>query len=575
MKTLRIAADRVRVQAECDDLAVTPLALTFLSAEGRPYLRPIDFVSAEEIRGIKHWVIETAQAMDAEWGANPVLPSFIRAVGFDLCVLLETLKVADLVLSKLWSSGAFTNVQVRPHPVWNRMLEYPLSSYGYADLLSDEGWCRTRTIEVRFEATPIKYRDGFYKGAGGDTVRQLAADSRRRAAGWMAYILAKATGSGAMSPRLIVVPHKDVSEMLTYPGAVTLERYLATLPTRKSNVKAVASQLMESVDRWFSDATPALNRLGTLKNIVRQRLRGFVRVREDLIQTYVKTRDAVRDQVPVMLLPSSGGCSPDAWAAMALQEKGGVVASGQHGGAYGNLNCPYFVFSDCRFDYFFTYGSPATSPIYEFAKAHGRAQWIAAGSPILGAVRRKNGPPPATVRKVLYVMNLSVAFYSANFPWEHILSQLKTLELLTGYATAYSIHVKEEQTGAVRREDYPGLHFITGSPKDVLHEYDLLILESGMSTAVLEGASTNKFLVVFTGSEWEDVSSRSLDLLSRRAECFHRWEDFLPGLARILDNPAKHLNPMKLKSDEFVEAYCGPVSAEQYVGTIRHALSLS
>lgn len=577
---LRIVYHRAAWSPECEDLAVTPLALTWLSAEERPCLKPIDYFSRENISDIKAWVTATVELMESEWRQNGFLPLFIRSIGFELCVLLETLTVADLVLSSLWNTGRFAQVQIGTRRTSHQMVEYPLPYYSYADLLADKDWRGSKSIDVCEDvesdgtAPTNAPRVPFWRARARE-VRRLVNGSRRLAMRRTAGLARKLGFKHVSSPELIVAPHKDTAEMLNHPGSLTLDTYLAVLPDQEPKAARLASDLIESLEGWFRDATPAMRRLRLFKGIVRDRLCGFIRERGDLVAAYVKVRDGIQGHPPAMLLASSGGCSPDAWASMALQEKGGLVASGQHGGSYGNLYFPYFLFCDCRFDYFFSYGNPELSPVYEFAKTHGSAKWISAGSPVLEEIRRKRGQPPDTVTKVLYIMNLSVSFYSANFPWEHILWQLRTLELLNRFSAAYSIDVKEEQTGAVRRDLYPGLHFIKGRPKDVLDAYDLVILESGMSTAVLEGASTNKFLVIFTGCEWEDVSAESLELLSQRAECFHRWDEFLEGLDSILQHPVANLDRRKLESDEFLEAYGRPVSSEEYMGTIRHALSLS
>jgi len=577
---LRIVCDSATRSPECDDLAVAPLALTWLDAEKRPYLKPIDYFSREHVSDIKSWVTATVELMESEWSQRGHLPLLMRSIGFELCVLLESVSIADLVLSRAWNTGHYSHVEVKHHVASHHMVEYSLPYYSYADVLADKDWRDSRSITVHEEAQsddgalPATLRMPFWRATARD-VRRLLRGPRSLAMSRAAR-LARLLGFKRMfRPALLVVPHKDTAEMLTYPGALDLDTYLAVLPDQGPRAAELASDLISSLEAWFRESTPAMCSLGLFKSIIRDRLLGFIRERQDLIAAYVKVRDGLTGPPPAMLLASSGGCSPDAWVSMALQEKGGCVASGQHGGSYGNMNFPYFLFSDFRFDYFFSYGRPELSPVHEIAKTNGRAKWVSAGSPVLEKIRRKRGQPPRAVRKVLYIMNLSVSFYSANFPWEHVVWQLRTLQLLCKFSDSYSIHVKAEHTGAVSEDRYPGLHFINQRPKDVMDRYDLLILESGMSTAVLEGTATNKFLVVFTGREWEDLSSDSLDLLSQRAECFHLWDDFLKGLEQILLHPDAHLDPRKLESDEFLEAYGRPVSSATYVETIRQALSLS
>lgn len=581
MKKLRIVHAGVAEASGCDDLAVTPRALAALSAAHRPHLKPVDYLTPADIIEVKGWVTSAVEMMDAEWKARGLLPLLLQAIGFDLCVLLESLKVTDLVLTALWRSGAYSGIQVGQYEPAYPMLEYSRPFDAYADLLRDAGWRAARKVEVESigdavgsggEGAPHRRRLRSYLGI----VRQRFRASRRFITGKV-MATARRFGVGRFRlPDLIVVPHKDTESLLARKGSVTLDTFLSGLPVNDEAATALREGLESALAEWFAGETPAMERLGLFRQIVRERVLGFIRTRADLVAAYVKARDVTKGhRPPPFLLASSGGCSPDAWVWMAFRENGGVVASAQHGGAYGNLNCPYYIFSDFRFDYFFSYGEPGLSPTYEFAQRHACAKWIAAGSPVLNEVREKQGQPPRTVKKILYVMNLSVSFYSANFPWEHILGQFRTLEILDRFSSDFDIDVKEDQTGAVRRSLYPGLHFISNRPKEVLHKYDLVVLESAMSTVVLEGSATNKFLVVFTGAEWEDVTPASIELLARRAECFHRWDEFHSALERVLEDPLRHLDPAKLNSDEFFATYGNPVSGTQYMETVRRTMSLS
>lgn len=580
MKTLRIVHVSVPEAQGCEDLAVTPRALAALSAAGRACLKPVDHFTPAEIIEVKAWVTTTVEMMDAEWRTRGVLTLLLQAIGFDLCVLLESLKVTDLVLSRLWASGRYSEIQLGAYEAAYPMLEYSRPFDAYADLLKDAGWRSERNVAV--EALMTEAAIGAH-GAPRKRLRSYLGILRQRLGASQRFVLGKATAAGRAVglrrtniPDLIVVPHKDTERLLACKGSSTLDTFLATLPANDGAVAVLRAEVERSLAHWFAEPTPAMERLGLLRKIIRERVLGFIRTRNDLVAAYVKARDAADNQhPPAFLLASSGGCSPDAWVWMAFREKGGVVASAQHGGAYGNLSCPYYIFSDFRFDYFFSYGDPKLSPVYEFAQRHASAKWIGAGSPVLNEVRLRRGQPPRSVKKIFYVMNLSVSFYSANFPWEHILGQFKTLEILNRFSCDYSIDVREEQTGAVRRSLYPGLNFITNRPKEVLHKYDLVVLESAMSTVVLEGSATNKFLVVFTGAEWEDVTPASLELLAKRAECFDRWDEFHAGLERVLQEPAKCLDAAKLESEDFFTAYGNPVSGEQYMTTVRRTLSLS
>ena len=107
-----------------------------------------------------------------------------------------------------------------------------------------------------------------------------------------------------------------------------------------------------------------------------------------------------------------------------------------------------------------------------------------------------------------------------------------------------------------------------------MHKYDLLIVESGISTAILEAAVTNKFIVAVTSAVWEDSSKESLDMLAERAECFTTYDDFLIGLKKILDDPENHLDPAKFSARNFIDTYCNTASPESYVNTIKKTMGL-
>jgi hypothetical protein len=269
-----------------------------------------------------------------------------------------------------------------------------------------------------------------------------------------------------------------------------------------------------------------------------------------------------------LILPSAIGCGIDTWASLAIEENGGFVASTQHGSAYGNSYHPMMIFSDTRFDYFFTYSCYDSSPTYEFAKLNSKALWVTSGSCHLQKIKDSITPMPTKVKKILYVMNLCVPFYSVNFPWEYITYQFQVLDLLNLYCDKYEIAIKKDFTNTIVEEKYPNLTFIKNNPSEILNNYDLLLLESAISTVVLEAAVTNKFIVLMMGTEWEDCSVDSLNLLSKRAECFVDYHSYLVSLKNILINPSENLNTEKLNSLDFQNTYCNPVTVSEYNDTI-------
>jgi len=583
MTTLRVAYDRLPGAEGYIDLAVTPRALVYLEREkARQYFKPIDFLSPEDIRNTKQGVADTVMAMACEWKEQGgILPLLIETVGADLCILLEYLKIADLVLTRAWGKGDFTSISVDAFGIWNNMIQYGWANYGYSDLLNNKTWCKKRSIQFeqsqyKTDTEVVHHKDPFVIPFWKRCVYTILGLYRCSQRTNVLSMIGMKMGFAALEiPKVIVVPTRDVEIMMKYEGSVCLKDYLLILPKNRGKAQVLQSELISSLEQWFSQDSPAMKRIDLYKEIIEKRLVGFIKKRLDLVAAYVQMKELKNPKPLKMLLCSTIGCGIDAWCSMSIQENGGVVASGQHGGGYGNAYTTYTRFSDLRYKYFFSYGQPEMTPLCKYHGKFANAQLVKAGSPVLYDVQQSCGsPPPTEVVKILYVMNLCVPFYSANFPWENILEQLKILELLNTFSNKYTIDVKEEQTNTIQHSIYPGLKFIKESPRKVLHDYDLLIVESCISTAVLEAAVTNKFLVVFTGAEWEDASKDSLDMLSKRAECFHSWNSFLSGLKEILQNPESKLDIEKLNSSEFMDTFCNPVPAKKYVNAVKETLEL-
>ena len=564
------------------DFAVTPQSLVYLhNAGNKHYLKAVDFISPKEIRVIQRWTVETVMAMDAEWQKYGTMPlELIKAIGTDLCILLETIKEADLVLTKIWNTNNFTHFSIEPTSIkQNNMLEYEIPGYQYTALLNDSLWSNDKNIKVvknkKFLTNPnyinawpnqpywkkiIKHFLGVYRVS-----RQLKISL-------FSILFIKLGIKRPPIPSLFLVPNKDTSSLLKYQYSVILNDYLSILPEDPKEIDKLQSELIHSLEGWFNTNTPVMKNIGLYKNIIKEKLTDFISARRNLLSAYIKMQSINSPHPLKMLLPCAIGCGTDAWCSMAIQEKGGVDASGQHGGGH-NSYFPYSVFAESRFSFNFTYGD--ISPTYAFLEKYGKAKLIKSGSPTLYSVHQKCSEYPQKITRILYIMNLCVPFYSANFPWEFVLKQFQVLELLNSYTDKFTIHVKEEHTGTIERRKYAGISFIDDSPKDVMHKYDLLIVESGQSTAVLEATATNKYIVAYTGADWEDLSKESLEMLSERAECFDTLDDFLAGLKKVLDDPQTHLDPSKLSSCDFMNTYSNPVSPESYIETIIKTLELS
>jgi hypothetical protein len=148
------------------------------------------------------------------------------------------------------------------------------------------------------------------------------------------------------------------------------------------------------------------------------------------------------------------------------------------------------------------------------------------------------------------------------------------LHILQEYSGEYIIDVKKEHSGAIDESLFKGLNFIKERPPKVMHKYDLIILESGVSTSVLEAAVTKSHIILFTGSQWEEASRESLNMLSQRAHSFDKWDAFHDGIRKILDDPREHLDAEKINSTDFINSYCNPVSPERFIRTICRTLNI-
>lgn len=582
MTTLRIAYNPLPYEKDTVDLAVTPQALVFLSRQReRKYVKPIDFFTPEDVKSIKQWVAETIGSMAEEWREKSnILPLFLETVGADLCILLEYLKIADLVLGRIWEEKYFSQIYINlnPHENINSMIQYCWANFGYHDLLLNGKWRKQKSINVRQNKFPnhediipvsdptktsfLKKNLFMLKGLY-DCAKEIK----------LLTLVGMKTGfSPPMIPNLLIVPTRNVDVMLRLSSSINLYDYLTLLPKNRRTAKKIQSELISSIENWFELNSPVMDNLGFYKEIIKKRLMNFVKLRLDLVIAYVQMKELKNTKSIKILLGSTLGCAKDAWCAMGVQENGGIIASGQHGGGYGNAYFPYFQFSDLRYNYFFSYGPPDETPLQENGGGFAKAELIKAGSPVLYKINQSCGPRPTKVSKILYVMNLCVPFYSMNFPWENILEQFRVLDLLNSFSKDYIIEVKEDQSNTVKHDLYPGLIFKKEPLINILHNYDFLIMESCVSTAVLEAASTNKFLAIYTGAEWEDATKESLVMLSKRAECFNDWEKFLAGLEKILQDPEKYLDFSKLDSNEFLEIFLNPVSTDRYVGIIKENL---
>lgn len=565
------------------DLAVTPQALVYLHSLGnRQYLKPVDFISPQEIKDIKQWTVETVMGMAAEWKEfGKMTPEFINAVGLDLCILLETLIEADIIISKIWDSNNYANIHTDSTTIsYNNMLQYEIPGYQYIELLNDELWVSIRKIKVEkgqlFSNPNYINKTVFDPPYWKKIIKYFLSVNRvirQMEISLVAYFLIKLGLRRPPTPSLFVVTNKDNVEMLQYKKSIILDDYLTMLPSDSLKVNKLQIEIIDSLEAWFDMNTPVMESIKLYKNIVKKRITEFIKTRKDLLSAYIKTKSLKSPDTLKLILSGAIGCGKDAWASMAIEEDGGIVASTQHGGSYGSYH-PILLFSDIRFNYFFSYGKPEISPFFQFSQDHSKAKWVKTGSSTLFKIQNSCDAPPKEVKTILYIMNLCVPFYSCNFPWEFVLQQFKVLEVLHLYALKYTIHVKAEYSGTVKSNNYPGLKFINDSPKEVMHKYDLLIVESGISTAILEAAVTNKFIVAVTSAVWEDSSKESLDMLAERAECFTTYDDFLIGLKKILDDPEKHLDPAKLSARNFIDTYCNTVSPESYVNTIKKTMGL-
>ena len=164
-----------------------------------------------------------------------------------------------------------------------------------------------------------------------------------------------------------------------------MDDYLYILPVKQAEVKALQEKMIVTLNSWFEKKLPVLEEISMCRTIVRDRIVGFIKNRQELLAAYIKMKNVSSQHFIKMVLPSSIGCATDAWGSMAVQENGGLVASGQHGGSLNSYQ-PYHLFSESRFSFFFTYGTE--SPTYSFLKKYGKADIITSGSTVLHAISK-------------------------------------------------------------------------------------------------------------------------------------------------------------------------------------------
>lgn len=568
------------------DLCVTPTALVSSDhSRGSDYLRPIDYLSPEDIKKIVGLVFDAVLVLDAKWRKlGSELPDLFKMIGADLSIFLEEIMTADLVLNRVIDKFKPTIFSIGLYTDTCNMVQYEGANFGYIDLLADGRWRGGKGVKVEIDATinsqkDVLHHSNIFNLPKWKKVIHKWLSILRGA--WslridpISIILIKLGIIDPKKPAILIASNKDSSFLLGCNKSIELNNYLDLVSNvTNSEITDFQRNLITLISKMLDDSSSGLRYLEPFKNILKNKLIRFIGKRRDLLGSYLKMHALGFNAPDKMIVASTLGCGVDAWCAARILEQGGEVASVQHGGGYGNGNFPMMIFSDYRYSYFFAYGDPSATPMNTLIKEYGGANRLMVGSPILHKVKKNcvSVNLGKSIKKIFYIMNLCPSFYSAKFPWEHILEQLKTLDLLQKYSDKYLIDVKKDHSNAIDESLFKGLNFINKSPREVLHEYDVIITESAVSTAVLEAAVSNSHLVLFTGSEWEDSSKESLEILSKRAESFNTWSEFHSGLRNILENPNQYLDVKKIESSEFADLYCNPVTPEQYVNTIKKVL---
>ncbi len=558
-------------------LAVTPKTLVENNnLETNILLKPIDFLTKNDIAFVKQWSVDTVIELSQQWKCKGGFVSeLINTIGLDLAVLLETLKVAEIVLKKIVNKYGITKIVIpNIESASNNMLQFESHGLQYVELITKTNLLKNLNVNLEIEKNKseviVANKNVFSPPKWKTAIRIIISYLRfmsKLKISIFSIFLYKIGFRKIPNPNLIVAANKDNRDLLKTEKSIMLNDFLNVLNIDNIELLEFKNTLIKKVELFFTKNN-SLNKDFQYEFIIKKRLLNFIMRRNDLLSSYIKVKNLFKINEIKLIVPSAIGTGIDAWASLGIKEGGGIIISTQHGSAYGNAYHPMMLFSDGRFDYFFSYSNPITSPSYEFILKNGNAKWLEAGSSYLYKIKANSSSESIEVNKILYVMNLCVPFYSVNFPWEFIVDQIKVLELLNSFGRNYKIDIKKESSGAIDETKYPNLNFINHSPSAIQDNYDLLIAESAISTYILEAVVSKKFIAVMTAMDWEDCSRESFLKLNKRAECFENYDNFILGLHNILTNPKKYLTKEKIHSKDYENTYCNPVHSSIYIDNI-------
>ena len=106
-----------------------------------------------------------------------------------------------------------------------------------------------------------------------------------------------------LRPSLLVVPNKDIAEMLQYPKAAILDDYLYILPVKQAEVKALQEKMIVTLNSWFEKKLPVLEEISMCRTIVRDRIVGFIKNRQELLAAYIKMKNLSSQHFIKMVFP--------------------------------------------------------------------------------------------------------------------------------------------------------------------------------------------------------------------------------------------------------------------------------
>ncbi len=224
-----------------------------------------------------------------------------------------------------------------------------------------------------------------------------------------------------------------------------------------------------------------------------------------------------------------------------------ILQHGAYGFAHNRMT------EHCEFGhngYFLAWGT-GIKDMYEHRKK-GSCEIIPTGSPMIDSILKKCRGQTKR-KRVCYIPNSAyrgnVAYYPNGQPCLDsmmVLREIKILKTLEPFASTYTITYKAAPTGAHYyplfgvnpmlawvTKHMPKLKRETKPLQDILHAFDLLIID-WPTTTLVQAAATNAQILVFTGNPYYRLTPEANARLQKRAIVCEQEKDFMDTITAVL-----------------------------------------